>query len=391
MKRKLQKILPLLALLLTLCLLWTSCDGLASPPVTEATSGDVQSPVIRDPEASKSETTTPGTTPSTERTDPPRTTISPSTATTAPSTETTAPITVTTAPSTETTAPNVETTAPTTQTTAPTTTEKTPDPDSPGQFDLSLVPAFSGDPFYVVNNHVPFFTKEDLTTDSYELYGALDPLGRCTVAMASLGRDLMPTEDRGSISSVQPTGWHSVMYSNVSGGYLYNRCHLIGWQLTGENANRQNLITGTQFLNIEGMLPFENMLADYIKETNNHVLFRVTPVFEGNNLVCTGVLLEAYSVEDEGEGIQFNVFCYNSQPGIDIDYATGDSKQSEDVQKPDPTPENATYIINTSTKKIHRLDSKYQDNLTVNMEYTTLSMEDLLKLGYTPCKLCNPS
>ncbi len=182
-------------------------------------------------------------------------------------------------------------------------------------------------------------------------------------------------------------------YSNVSGGYLYNRCHLIGWQLTGENANRQNLITGTQFLNIEAMLPFENMLADYIKETGNHVMFRVTPIFEGNNLLCTGVLLEAYSVEDDGDGILFNVFCYNSQPGININYSTGASELADNTDEDDPNkiPEGATYIINTSSKKIHRLDSKYAGNLTSNMEYTTMTMDELLALGYTTCGTCKPS
>ena len=164
-----------------------------------------------------------------------------------------------------------------------------------------------------------------MTADSFEYYGELDELGRCTVAYASIGKDLMPTEKRGSIGSVKPTGWHTVKYDIVDGKYLYNRCHLIGYQLTAENANKNNLITGTRYLNVDGMLLFENLVADNIKETNNHVLYRVTPIFTGDNLLADGVLLEAESVEDNGEGISYNVFCYNVQPGVKIDYVTGDS------------------------------------------------------------------
>ena len=192
------------------------------------------------------------------------------------------------------------------------------------------IPPFSGEAYVSVNGNVPFFVEEEYTTESYEFYSELDELGRCGVTMACIGTDLMPTEDRGSIGSVKPTGWHSVKYDIVDGKYLYNRCHLIGFQLAGENANKKNLITGTRYLNIEGMLPFEDMVADYVKETENHVLFRVTPIFEGDNLVATGVLMEGYSVEDEGEGITFCVFAYNAQPGIVIDYATGDSHLAEE-------------------------------------------------------------
>ena len=191
------------------------------------------------------------------------------------------------------------------------------------------IPEFSGEPYVPVNGNVPLFVEEEYTTESYEYYSELDELGRCGVTMACIGIDIMPTEDRGSIGSVKPSGWQSVKYDIVDGKYLYNRCHLIGFQLAGENANKQNLITGTRYLNIEGMLPFENLVADYVKETENHVLFRVTPVFEGDNLVATGVLMEGYSVEDEGEGICFCVFAYNAQPGIVIDYATGDSHLAE--------------------------------------------------------------
>ena len=192
-------------------------------------------------------------------------------------------------------------------------------------FTLDLVPEYFGDPYVVINNNVPYFTKDDFIETSYEYYSELDDLGRCGEAIANIGQDLMPTEKRGSIGSVKPTGWHTIKYDIVDGKYLYNRCHLIGYQLTGENANTKNLITGTRYLNIEGMLPFENMVADYIKETNNHVLYRVTPIFEENNLVASGVLIEAQSVEDNGKGIMFNVYCYNVQPGIIIDYSDGSS------------------------------------------------------------------
>lgn len=189
----------------------------------------------------------------------------------------------------------------------------------------ATLPEYSDSPYVIVNNNEPFFTENDMTVDSFEYYGELDELGRCTVAYASIGKDLMPTEKRGSIGSVKPTGWHTVKYDIVDGKYLYNRCHLIGYQLTAENANKNNLITGTRYLNVDGMLLFENMVADYIKETNNHVLYRVTPIFTGDNLLADGVLMEAKSVEDNGEGITYNVFCYNVQPGVKIDYATGDS------------------------------------------------------------------
>ncbi len=192
--------------------------------------------------------------------------------------------------------------------------------------DLDSIPEFDGETAYVlINNNVPFFTDEEKVTESYEIYGDLDELGRCTITVACIGKDLMPTEERGSIGSVKPSGWQSVKYDIVDGKYLYNRCHLIGYQLTGENANKQNLITGTRFLNIEGMLPFEDLVADYIKETENHVMYRATPIFDGDNLVASGVLIEGWSVEDNGEGICFCVYAYNCQPGVVIDYATGDS------------------------------------------------------------------
>ena len=189
------------------------------------------------------------------------------------------------------------------------------------------IPPFSGDAYVAVNGNVPFFRPEEITDKSYEEYAELDSLGRCGVTMACIGIDIMPTEDRGDIGSVKPTGWQSVKYDCVDGKYLYNRCHLIGFQLAGENANKRNLITGTRYLNIEGMLPFENLVADYVQETKNHVLYRVTPLFDGDNLVAHGVLMEGYSVEDEGEGVCFCVYAYNVQPGIIIDYTTGESRE----------------------------------------------------------------
>jgi len=188
------------------------------------------------------------------------------------------------------------------------------------------VPVYAGKAYTEINGNVPFFTEDELSDTSYEAYAELDDLGRCGPCMASVGQDIMPTKEREAIGEVKPTGWHTVKYEGiVDGNYLYNRCHLLGYQLTGENANRQNLITGTRYMNTEGMLPFENMVADYVKETGNHVMYRVTPLFDGDNLVADGVLMEAKSVEDDGADILFNVFCYNVQPGISIDYATGES------------------------------------------------------------------
>ncbi len=190
---------------------------------------------------------------------------------------------------------------------------------------LADIPEYAGSPFVEINQNIPEFDEADMSTTSFERYSSLDFRGRCGVAYANIGQDLMPTEERGSISSVTPSGWNNKKYDNVDQGYLYNRCHLIGYQLSGENANEKNLITGTRYLNVDGMLPLENMVAEYVKETGNHVLYRVTPIFEGSNLVASGVQMEAKSVEDDGVGVQFNVYCYNVQPGIEIDYATGES------------------------------------------------------------------
>jgi DNA-entry nuclease len=191
---------------------------------------------------------------------------------------------------------------------------------------ISEIPEYDGSAYVVINNNEPNFEDISKSGESFEVYSELDSLGRCGEAYASIGKDLMPTESRGSIGSVKPTGWHTVKYDNIDGKYLYNRCHLIGYQLTGENANKNNLITCTRYMNTVGMLEFENKVANYIKSTGNHVLYRVTPIFEDDNLLASGVTMEAYSLEDNGEGVKFNVFVYNVQPGISIDYKTGESK-----------------------------------------------------------------
>ncbi len=193
-------------------------------------------------------------------------------------------------------------------------------------YDIENLPEYDGNSYVIVNDNIPYFKEEEYTTTSFEKYSELDSLGRCGVASANISKDLMPTEKRGSIGMIKPSGWHTIKYDHIDGKYLYNRCHLIGYQLTGENANEKNLITCTRSMNAKGMLQFENMVTKYIKDTGNHVLYRVTPVFEGNNLVATGVEMEAYSVEDNGKGIKFNVFVYNIEDGIIIDYKTGDSK-----------------------------------------------------------------
>ncbi len=273
-------------------------------------------------------------------------------------------------------------------------------------FDLAQVPSYTDSPYAVVNDNVPFFTDADLTTESYEYYSDLDSLGRCGVAIANIGQDIMPTEERGSIGSVKPTGWQTVKYDIVDGNYLYNRCHLIGYQLSGENANEKNLITGTRYLNVDGMLPFENMVADYVEETNNHVLYRVTPIFEGDNLVASGVLMEAMSVEDNGEGILFNVYCYNVQPSVGIDYATGDSwlegsdatetsetvTSSETVETvTESVSTGTTYILNTNTMKFHYPDCSSVSRMSEsNKQEYTGGREDLIEQGYSPCGNCNP-
>ena len=285
--------------------------------------------------------------------------------------------------------------------------KETPTPKvTPQKFDISSVPKYRGNPYVAINNNVPFFTEADLTTEPFEIFSNLDNLGRCGVAYANVCTELMPTEDRGSIGMVKPSGWHSVRYKNVDGLYLYNRCHLLGFQLTGENANERNLITGTRYMNINGMLPFKNMVADYVKETNNHVLLRVTPIFEGNNLLASGVLMEALSMEDNGDGICFNVFCYNVQPGIIIDYSDGSNKAADGsapygssaavTNKQNNTTQNATtttdasYIGNKNTKKFHHSYCISVKQMKDTNKVPLNSREQAINLGYDPCGNCSP-
>lgn len=285
--------------------------------------------------------------------------------------------------------------------------------EPPGDM-LSVVPDFTGKPYVILNNNVPYFTDEERKSkEPFEQYSELDALGRCQAAYANICQELMPEEERGAIGQIKPSGWQLVKYDIVDGKYLYNRCHLIGYQLAGENANEKNLITGTRYLNITGMLPFENMVADYVKKTNHHVLYRVTPVYDGDNLVAKGVQMEAYSVEDNGDGICFHVFVYNSQPGIEIDYATGESRllgeeflasdeeteSDEESSASDEQIENITesdwegqtYIINRNTGKFHlpTCDS-VNDMKESNKIEVTCDREEIISDGYAPCKRCNP-
>jgi len=251
----------------------------------------------------------------------------------------------------------------------------------------------------VINNNTPEFEDYEITTESFEFYSELDYLGRCGVAFACIGKDIMPTQERGPIGQVKPTGWQMAKYDIVDGKYLYNRCHLIGFQLSGENANERNLITGTRYMNTEGMLPFENMVADYVRETGNHVMYRVTPVFEGNNLLAKGVQMEAYSVEDKGKGVSFNVFVNNIQPGIEIDYSNGKSRLSSDnaiitnneEKKNYSDKDKSAYVLNTNTKKFHLPScSSVKDIKEKNKESYNGSKKWLTDNGYSPCGICKP-
>ena len=259
----------------------------------------------------------------------------------------------------------------------------------PASLSLSEIPEFDGTPYAVLTGNVPDFSDKDLVAQAFEAYSELDALNRCGTAIACVGISLMPTEERGSIGQVKPTGWQTVKYEIVDGKYLYNRCHLIGFQLTGENANECNLITGTRYLNVEGMLPFENMVADYVKETGNHVLYRVTPHFIGDELVCRGVQIEAMSVEDAGRGICFNVYAYNVQPGIDIDYATGQSALAG--SKTEGSQIDKSYVLNTNSKKFHLpgCESAVEMKESNRMEYHG-DRRDLIEQGYVPCGSCKP-
>ena len=341
---------------------------------------------------------------------------------------------------------------------------------------LSNLPAYSGEAFVELNDNVPSFKKSEMTTKAFEKYSRLDKLGRCGAAFANVCKETMPTEERGDIGKIKPSGWQTVKYDNIDGKYLYNRCHLIGYQLTAENANEKNLITGTRYLNVEGMLPFENMVDDYVEKTDNHVLYRVTPIFKGDNLVASGVQMEAYSVEDKGKGVCFNVYCYNVQPGITIDYKDGSSALSDGTiasirlnytkyalevgqsktfaaitspesaaksvkwyssnnkiatvsssgkvtalkvgtvtitaktanglkaackvtvkAKAEPKVTNnassdkVTYVLNTNTKKFHYPScSSVGQMKDENKKVVTCSHDEVIKMGYDPCKRCDP-
>ena len=255
------------------------------------------------------------------------------------------------------------------------------------------IPPYAGEAFVVLNDNIPAFTDEDLQKESFEFYSALDRLGRCGYAVACISKDLMPTEDRESISHIKPSGWKQAQYPGVvDGSNLYNRCHMIGFQLTGENDNERNLITGTRYMNVEGMLPFENMVADYIKETGNRVLYRVTPVYSGNNLVADGVKMEAKSIEDDGDGICFCVFVYNCQPGVTINYADGSSKLSAGGGNGNKEASgNTKYVVNESSKKFHTEDCSQGDNISAaNRKVYEGDREDLIADGYSPAGCCKP-
>ena len=341
---------------------------------------------------------------------------------------------------------------------------------------VSNVGEYSDSAYVELENNIPSFKKSELTTKAFEKYSELDDLGRCGVAFANVCRETMPTEERGNIGMIKPSGWQTAKYDNVDGKYLYNRCHLIGYQLTAENANEKNLITGTRYLNIEGMLPFENMVADYIDETDNHVLYRMTPIFKDNNLLASGAQIEAYSVEDKGKGVCFNVYCYNVQPGIEINYSDGTNRLADGTiasitlnyskytltvgqsktfvastspesaaknvtwyssnnkvatvskngkvtavkagtttitaktanglkatckvtvkAKSDTTVTNSTsvgnvtYVLNTNTKKFHLPScSSVRDMKDKNKKEVSCSRDEVIDMGYVPCKRCNP-
>lgn len=273
---------------------------------------------------------------------------------------------------------------------------------------IAEVPEYDGVPYVEINDNEPEFTEEELTTVSYEEYSELDPLGRCGTAEACIGEDLMPDGEREDISEVEPTGWENREYDIVDGGYVYNRCHLIGFQLSGENANEENLITGTRYMNTEGMLPFENMVAEYVQETDNHVMYRVTPVFEGDDLVASGVQMEAESVEDNGAGICFNIYVYNVQPEIIIDYSTGanwadidsGNEKTADISAADDSdaesgedqePKEQTYILNKNTKKFHKPECSSVDDIKAkNRSGFTGTREELIEDGFDPCGKCRP-
>ena len=297
-----------------------------------------------------------------------------------------------------------QTTAAVTETKPQSTTVKLTNPTAgKSKLNLGSIPKFKNSPYVEVNGNVPQFSaSEKKHRTAYESYSPLDSLGRCGTAFACLCRETMPAEERGAIGSVRPSGWHTVRYDCVDGKYLYNRCHLIGYQLSAENANERNLITGTRYLNVEGMLPFENMVADYIRETSNHVLYKVTPVYSGKNLVASGVQMQAWSVEDKGSGISFNVYCYNSQPGVKINYSNGESaliggaqgttaKKSTYKKKPDVKSKVTKVVKPKNSRTVYRTPSgkRYHYSSTCGGKNSyEVSLDEAKKSGLTPCMKC---
>ena len=287
-----------------------------------------------------------------------------------------------------------------------------------GGFDLESVPAFDGQLYCEINGNIPFFTEDEYTTKSFERYSPLDDLGRCGVAYACVGVDIMPTEPRDSIGMIKPTGWMISKYDFIDGKYLYNRCHLIAHQLAGENANKQNLITGTRFMNASSMEPFESLVGGYVRSTENHVLYRVTPVFVGNNLLASGVLMEGYSVEDNGEGVCFCIFCHNAQPRVGINYADGSNWLLDEDEAPTATNNSTqttvvinesvskettaqhitvapgteyTYIVNNNTMRFHYEWCNSAEQIAEkNKGEITGTRDELIEQGYKPCGVCHP-
>ena len=283
--------------------------------------------------------------------------------------------------------------------------------ESKSSVDIKSIPEYSGTPYVVINNGKPSFSEKD--KERVEEYSELDKYGRCGTAFANVSKELMPTKPRESIREVRPSGWHTVKYEKIiEDRYLYNRCHLIAYKLAGENANEKNLITGTRYFNVEGMLPFEDKVADYVKTTGNHVLYRVRPIFKGSDLVARGVQMEAESVEDSGKGISFNVYCYNVQPGIRINYKDGSSqpesevvanknkqskkkndrksKKSKKVVADNGVKVGVHYIANTNTKKFHLSTCRSVKLMKAKNMYKSDNRKELIDSGYVPCKICRP-
>lgn len=368
-----------LLLSLVLCLSATSCSLIESSSQTDS-KADSSSSITESPKNSETSSST---------------TISESSYSEQTTSITYTSLSQTTTTTQSTTQVSTTTTKVTTTTTVATTKS----------FDASQIPAYSGLAYVAINGNIPFFSASDMTTNAYEKYSPLDGLGRCGAAMSCIGRELMPTELRGSIGMIKPSGWHLVKYHGIEGNYLYNRCHLIGYQLTGENANECNLVTGTRYMNVQGMEPLENKTANYINSTGNHVIYRSTPIFIGSNLLCNGVLLEGKSVEDNGAGLTFCVFAYNVQPGVSINYADGSSSGPEFIETQSTTKattkqttnnqpsvqSSSSYILNKNTHKFHYPSCSSVNSMAEkNKIYFNGTRDQVIAQGYKPCQRCNP-